>query len=71
MTNLNRRGAKAQRKRKGKQNNLRLKSKEVDSRAIAIYRLGGENWHPSVFFHTLRLVFSAFPLRLSASAVKI
>ncbi|MGH8761459.1 MAG: hypothetical protein ACREVW_18455, partial [Burkholderiales bacterium] len=61
--NLHRKGAKAQRKRKGKQKHLTVKSKEVDRRVTATYRLGGTNWDPPPF-DTLPLVFSAYPLRL-------
>src|SRR3989337_3052353 len=66
----NRKDAKTQRKRKGKQNNLRLKSNEVHSRATAIYRPSGANRN-SPLFDTLRLVFSAYPLRLCVFAVKV
>jgi len=56
-----RKDAKAQRKRQGKQQDLRVKSKAVDSRAT--FRQGGTNRNLPLF-DTLHSVFSAFPLRL-------
>jgi hypothetical protein len=67
--NLHRKDAKAQRKRKGKQKHLRLKSKEVDSRATAIYRLDGGKSESSRFltcfiWFPLRFLCAFAPLRL-------
>jgi hypothetical protein len=54
--------------RKGKQNNLWLKSKEVDGRITTIYRLSAANRIPPLF-DTIRLVFSGRAQKPSATFV--